>query len=71
MENSVVFNNAVIKKNAHVAYVILDEDVVVGENAKVGEVDATTKEITVIGRGYEVEANKVIGKALNIEKEVK
>ena len=71
VENSVVFNNAVIKKNAHVAYVILDEDVVVGENAKVGEVDATTKEITVIGRGYEVEANKVIGKALNIEREVK
>ena len=71
VENSVIFNNTIVKKNAHVAYVILDEDVVVGENAKVGSSDATTKEITVIGRGYEVESNKVIDKGQNIEKEVK
>ena len=43
----------------------------IGENAKVGELDATSKGITVIGRAYEVADGTVIGKGLNIEKEVK
>ena len=50
---------------------ILDEEVVIGEKAQVGESDATSKGITVIGRAYEVADGTVIGKGLNIEKEVK
>ena len=71
VENSVIFNNVHIKKDAQVAYVILDEEVVIGEKAQVGESDATSKGITVIGRAYEVADGTVIGKGLNIEKEVK
>ena len=71
VRNSVIFNNVKIRKNAEINYVILDEDVEVLENAKVGESTATSKEITVIGRGYKVEKGQEIGKGLNIEKEAK
>ena len=71
VRNSVIFNNVKIRKNAEINYVILDEDVEVLEGAKVGDATATSKEITVIGRGYKVEKAQVIGKGLNIEKEAK
>lgn len=69
VENSVIFNNVKIRKNAKVNYVILDEEVEVKSGAHIGEKDATSKEITVIGRGYVVDSKAVIGKGLNIEKE--
>ena len=69
VKNSVIFNNAIIKKGAEVHYSIIDEYVTIGKKALVGSSDATSKEITVIGRLYEVLDNMVIEKGSNIEKE--
>ena len=71
VENCVIFNNVVIENNAEVFYSILDEDVKVGSGAIVGEKDAGSKKITVIGREYEVGKNQVIKSGQNIEKEGK
>lgn len=69
VKNSVIFNDVVIGKNCQVNYAIIDEGVVVDEESTIGEEDATSKEITVIGRGYHVNSNTKIGKGLNIEVE--
>lgn len=71
VENCVIFNNVVIENNAEVFYSILDEDVKVGSGAIVGEKDAGSKKITVVGREYEVGKNQVIKSGQNIEKEGK
>lgn len=71
VKDSVIFNEVVIKKGAEVHYTILDEYVEVGENAKVGEKDAGSAQVTVIGRQTVINANEVIEKGKNIEREVK
>lgn len=71
VENCVIFNNVVIENNAEVFYSILDEDVKVGSGAIVGEKNAGSKKITVVGREYEVGKNQVIKSGQNIEKEGK
>ena len=71
VKDSVIFNEVVIKKGAQVNYTILDEYVEIGENAQVGEVDAGRAHVTVVGRETVIQANEVIEKGKNIEREVK
>ena len=71
VKDSVIFNDVVIKKGAEIHYTILDEHVQIGENAKVGEKDAGSAAVTVIGRETVINANEVIEKGKNIEREAK
>ncbi len=69
VKNSVIFNNVIISEDAVINYSIIDEDVKIGQNAKIGDENATSKDITVIGRSYVVKDNETFGKGLNIEVE--
>ena len=70
VQNSVIFNNAKVRKGAIINYAILDEQTEVLAKAKVGEEDASSKEISVIGRGLVIKAGQVIAKGQNIDQEV-
>ena len=72
VEYSLVMPGAVIKKGACVRYSIIAEDVVVGENAEIGEDPAVSKSedwgITVIGEGLTIGDNaKVSAKKMIVE----
>lgn len=54
VKDAVVLANSVIKKNAVVSYSIIDENVQVGEGAKIGVDKNPTAEIVVLGRGIRV-----------------
>jgi glucose-1-phosphate adenylyltransferase len=71
VKDSVIFNDVGIKEGAEVNYVILDEFVEIGECAKVGEKDAGSAQVTVVGRETVISANEVIEKGKNIEREAK
>ena len=64
VEYSLVMPGAVIKKGASVKYSIIAENVVVGEDAKIGEDPQATESdwgITVIGDGINIGKNAVVG----------
>ncbi|MCQ2441210.1 MAG: glucose-1-phosphate adenylyltransferase [Clostridia bacterium] len=64
VEYSLVMPGAVIKKGASVKYSIIAENVIVGEDAKIGEDPQATESdwgITVIGDGINIGKNAVIG----------
>ena len=75
VDYSLVMPGAVIKKGAKVKYAIIAEDVVVGENAVIGqdptEVSADEFGITVIGSGINVGKNATIGAKEMITEDVK
>ena len=54
-------SDVTIEDGAKVEYSIIDEKVVVGKNAKIGETKEKQKGITVLGR------NITIGKNVNVE----
>ena len=60
VEDSVIMGNAVIGKDAQVRFAILDENVSVGEGARVGESRETAEDVTVIGMGVGVPAGTVV-----------
>lgn len=69
VKNSVIFNNVFIKKDAKINYAIVDEDVIVGEEAIIGDEKADSKSIAVVGRNYQVKDKQIIEKGSNIEVE--
>ncbi len=61
VKDSIIFSGTVIEENAVVENAIIDEKVVIGKGAKVGgKVENGERKIAVIGRDYQLEANKEI-----------
>ena len=60
VEDSVLMENAVVKAGAEVRYAILDANVTVGKNARVGEEKKDAVEIAVIGADVVIPDGKVI-----------
>ena len=82
VENSVLSSNVVIKegvimadttigKNAYVEYSIIDENVKVGDGAKIGEPKNLGKGITVLGRNLTVSDKVTVSGGKIIDKDVK
>ncbi len=71
VRDSVIFAGTVIKENSTVDYSILDEEVVIGKNVKVGAPKAEGVEIAVVGRKSHVFDGSVVEAGANIEMEDK
>ena len=54
IKDAVILANSVIKEGATVNYSIVDEDVSIGKNAKIGVPKSASAEIVVLGRGITV-----------------
>ena len=54
VRNSVVMQGCVIRRGAVVDHAILDSDVTVGENARIGDTAAADPEIAVVGTGVTI-----------------
>ncbi len=70
VKDAVVLANSVIKSGATVSYSIIDENVTVGEKAKIGVDKAETAEIVVLGRGMTVGNGVSVTKGQNHEKDI-
>jgi len=57
IRNSVIMEDALIKRNASVSFSILDSETVVEESVSVGSLHADKNNITVIGKGTKQECN--------------
>ena len=81
VQDSVIFGDTVIRKGAKVDRTIIDQEVIVGENARVGAGDDNTPNheapsrlntgLTVIGQRVEIPAETVIGRNVVIHANVK
>jgi glucose-1-phosphate adenylyltransferase len=70
VKDAVVLANSVIKAGATVSYSIIDENVTVGKNAKIG-VDKNKKaEIVVLGRGLTVADGVSVTEGQKHEKDI-
>lgn len=58
VEDSIIFSNSVVKKNAKIIKTIIDEDVTVGVNTEIGENNG--RDITVIGMGTRIARDRKI-----------
>ena len=70
VKDAVVLANSVIKANATVSYSIIDENVTVGEGAKIGVNKDPKAEIVVLGRGITVAANATVAEGQMHEKDI-
>ena len=61
VEDAVLMGDCIIHEGAYVSYAIVDRDVKVCRGAVVGRPRATAKGIAVVGEGYVVPENGVIG----------
>ncbi|MCD8201148.1 MAG: glucose-1-phosphate adenylyltransferase [Clostridia bacterium] len=75
--DSVLMGNITVKKGAKVFYSIIDEEVVIGENAQIGEtkekackVEGKTAGISVLGRGIKVKAGGKVAAGDIVDKDV-
>lgn len=59
VKDSILMSGVVVKSGATVIHSIVDENAVIGENAKIGG-DAENPEIAVIGREYKVQPNATV-----------
>ena len=71
VEDSVIMSGSVIKKGAHVKYSIIDEGVVVEEDACIGEGKETAKGIAVLGRGITVGKAAKVAAGNIVDKNIK
>ena len=71
VEDSVIMSGSVIKKGAHVKYSIIDEGVVVEEDACIGEGKETAKDIAVLGRGITVGKGAKVAAGNIVDKNIK
>ena len=71
VEDSVIMSGSVIKKGAHVKYSIIDEGVVVEEDACIGEGKETAKGIAVLGRGITVGKDAKVAAGNIVDKNIK
>jgi glucose-1-phosphate adenylyltransferase len=60
VKDSVVMNNCVIKQNSSIIYSIVDENVIIGQNATVGKEKQSGAKLTILGSGTEIADNEVI-----------
>jgi NDP-sugar pyrophosphorylase family protein len=65
-----VLANSVIKAGATVSYSIVDENVTVGNNAKIGVEKNPTAEIVVLGRGVTVGDGVTVSEGQKHEKDI-
>ena len=70
VKDAVVLANSVIKANACVSYSIIDENVTVGENAKIGVEKNPDAEIVVLGRDLTVGDGIVVSEGQKHEKDI-
>jgi len=77
VKDAVIMAGTVVKAGASVTYSIIDEDVIVGENAKVGSdkslglgLDEKGKGISVIGRGVKIADGKQVAAGVIIDADV-
>ena len=70
VKDAVVLANSVIKSGAVVSYSIIDENVTVGNHAKIGVVKNPDAEIVVLGRGITVGDGVVVSEGQKHEKDV-
>ncbi len=68
VRDSVILENAVIRKGAKLNYAIIDGGTTIGAGAEVGEADAGAGEIAVVGADIKVPAGKKIPKGAMISK---
>lgn len=65
VSNAIILHDTVIRSGAHVAYAIVDRNVTVGADARIGEAPKgtlpTTEELVLIGEGASVPARKKLG----------
>ncbi|HCH74107.1 MAG TPA: glucose-1-phosphate adenylyltransferase [Clostridiales bacterium] len=71
IKNSVIMADTTIGKNAYVEYSIIDENVKVGDVAKIGEPKNLGKGITVLGRNLTVSDKVTVSGGKIIDKDVK
>jgi glucose-1-phosphate adenylyltransferase len=67
VSDSVVFAGSHIQKGAIVNYSILDENVEIGENAKVGEPISKETSISVVGRNIKINKDQVVPAGANLD----
>ncbi len=70
VKDAVVLANSVIRANATVSYSIIDENVTVGKNAKIGVEKNPTAEIVVLGRGLTVADGVTVNEGQKHEKDI-
>ena len=70
VKDSVVLANSVIKANACVSYSIIDENVTVGNGAKIGKEKDALSEIVVLGRGLTVADGVTVSEGQKHEKDI-
>ena len=70
VKDAVVLANSVIKAGACVSYSIIDENVTIGKNAKIGVEKNSDAEIVVLGRGITVGDNVVVSEGQKHETDV-
>jgi glucose-1-phosphate adenylyltransferase len=77
VKDSVLMGNTVVKAGAKINYSIIDEEVVIGENAVIGDVkeeackvESKTSGITVLGRGVNVSKNGKVPAGEIVDKNV-
>ena len=70
VKDAVVLANSVIKKGAKVSYSIIDENVTVGANAKIGVEKNPSAEIVVLGRDITVADGVVVSEGQKHEKNI-
>ena len=70
VKNSIIMSDTMIGSDTIIDYSIIDEGVVVGNNAKIGEIKETAKGITVLGRNISIADNTVVDSGLIIDKDV-
>ena len=70
VKDSVIMSGTVVKAGARIDYSIIDEDVIVGENAAVGEARETAKGIAVLGRNVSIGKDAKISAGAMIDKNI-
>ena len=70
VKDAVVLANSVIKAGATVSYSIIDENVTVGENAKIGVDKSDTAEIVVLGRDITIANGVTVSEGQKHEKDI-
>ena len=70
VKDAVVLANSVIKEGSVVSYSIIDEEVTVGKNAKIGVEKDENAEIVVLGRGMSVGDGVTVSEGQKHEKDI-
>ena len=70
VKDAVVLANSIVKAGATVSYSIIDENVTIGNNAKIGVEKDPQAEIVVLGRGLTVADGVTVSEGQKHEKDI-